>query len=414
MNQIMKRLEIIKSSIAIEDEELITSQVIKLKEFDDEEDIKEIINLLENANFLEALNKIEHYLASKSAVRVYVDKELQSLKLELKALESQLQKLTEEKNEYLNTINDFNIQYNIQVGKIIKGILELKQKIKEKKLKEKFSDLENFKNRYENGQSELKEYEKKLNDLKNKIENTDVLDDEYDRLLDELKDLKSQYKQKEKEVEQNKDKYQEYEKEIEEDIDTQEYEDIKREYEEFNKEYEDFLSKEGNELSKEEEEKLKLIYRKAVRLCHPDIVQEELKEKATQFMQLLNEAYGKKDLKQVKKLYIQLENGAGFHAASDSINNKEILKSKIKELRSATESLKEELKEIKSDEVYKIATEIEDFSQYFKSLKNDLLKEKERLENDFNGAIEDVKIEKEPIFEETHRDINKEFWESEF
>ena len=43
MKQIIKRLEIIKSSIAIDDEEIIELQIIKLKELDADSGIKNIL-----------------------------------------------------------------------------------------------------------------------------------------------------------------------------------------------------------------------------------------------------------------------------------------------------------------------------------------------------------------------------------
>ena len=43
----------------------------------------------------------------------YTDTELQSLKEELLKLEIKLQSLSDEKNEYLRDIEDFNLQYNL-------------------------------------------------------------------------------------------------------------------------------------------------------------------------------------------------------------------------------------------------------------------------------------------------------------
>ena len=48
MTQILKRLEIIKSSIAIEDEEVIELQVMKLSKMQIDDDVKTIILNLEN------------------------------------------------------------------------------------------------------------------------------------------------------------------------------------------------------------------------------------------------------------------------------------------------------------------------------------------------------------------------------
>ena len=55
-------------------------------------------------------------------INKYEDKELQSLKLELKILEKKLQKHSAEKNEYLNNIDEFNAQYNLKLGELIQKL----------------------------------------------------------------------------------------------------------------------------------------------------------------------------------------------------------------------------------------------------------------------------------------------------
>ena len=147
MTQILKRLEIIKSSIAIEDEEIIELQIMKLQKLDTDDDIKAILEKLEEMNYAKALKDIENYLSKYSGVVKYVDSEVQGLKLELKSLETKIQKLAEQKTEYLNDIEEFNREYNLHLGELIKEILELKkeilykQTIKQQKEKEKFKHL---------------------------------------------------------------------------------------------------------------------------------------------------------------------------------------------------------------------------------------------------------------------------------
>ena len=58
MTQILKRLEIIKSSIAIEDEEVIELQVMKLQKLEIDDEVKAIVVNLEAMNYAKAMNKI--------------------------------------------------------------------------------------------------------------------------------------------------------------------------------------------------------------------------------------------------------------------------------------------------------------------------------------------------------------------
>ena len=76
MIQIIKRLEIIKSSILIEDIEIIELQIMKLNSLKIDENVQEIIKKLKNSEYLLALEKIEGFISRYSGVVVYQDKEL--------------------------------------------------------------------------------------------------------------------------------------------------------------------------------------------------------------------------------------------------------------------------------------------------------------------------------------------------
>ena len=54
--------------------------------------------------------------------KIQKDIELEKLKKELKSLESKLQELVEQKTEYLNDIEEFNREYNLHLGELIKDI----------------------------------------------------------------------------------------------------------------------------------------------------------------------------------------------------------------------------------------------------------------------------------------------------
>ena len=146
MHQILKRLELIKTAITLEDEEIIELQVMKLTAIECDGEVKEILAKLDNKDYGTAVVKIEEYLLRFSGVVVYEDKELQALRLELKALERKLQELSSEKNEYLNDIHEFNVQYHLHLGGIIQKILNLKEELlfaSMQKVKDVFEELKN-------------------------------------------------------------------------------------------------------------------------------------------------------------------------------------------------------------------------------------------------------------------------------
>jgi small-conductance mechanosensitive channel len=218
MQQILKRLELIKTSISIEDEEIIEMQVTKLSTMSTDDEVKEILRQLSHNDYGEAIVKIENYLVRYRGVVLYEDKEISGLKMELKILEAKLGELSEEKNEYLNEISEFNTQYSLHLGEIIRAILELKKDIFYRKSIFESNPLEDI--------EDSKEY--------------------------------------------------------------QQYQEAKNNYNEFYHEYEEIINQERFELNEEEKAELKKLYRKASRVCHPDIVQDELKTQAIKLMQELN------------------------------------------------------------------------------------------------------------------------------
>ena len=99
MQELLKRLELIKSAVALEDDELIALQISKIKTLAYDAKVTAILNLLNQHDFVRAVQAIEQYLADNNGLIAYQDKELQGLKLALKLLEKLLQQLAEQKND---------------------------------------------------------------------------------------------------------------------------------------------------------------------------------------------------------------------------------------------------------------------------------------------------------------------------
>ena len=396
MKQILKRLEIIKSSIAIDDEEIIELQIIKLKQLDIDDDIKNILEKLENLDYGSAMNDIENYIKRYTGIVEYVDSEVTGLKLELKSLEKKLQSLSQEKTEYLNDIEEFNTQYNLHLGDIIENILKLKkeilykQTIKQQKLKDKYKEdtqiYEDNKNTIDEIKEAIKEFEELLKSIEKDDENYDEIIQTYNDLKEELNNLEDDLITQETQLKNIKE-------DLENDVIFEEYEEAKASYEEFHNEYEDIKEKQSDrlELKNEDIKELKTLWKKACRLCHPDIVTDELKEKANEIMQSLNEAYSKRDLSKIKQILLTLENGLVFEVSSDKIDNKQILKSKIEEFRQNITDIEEEIENIKADDTFKTISNLENWDEYFEELKNKLRVQEKRLEDESRVILEEKK-----------------------
>ena len=393
MNEILKRLEIIKSSIAIDDEDIIELQVMKLNKLSLNIEIKNIISKLENHVYSSALFDIENYLKRYSSVVEYIDTEVQSLKLELKSLENKLQTLSEQKIEYLNDIEEFNTLYNLHLGELLKDILNLKkeilykQTIKQQEKRKKYEDdIEVFNSTKEN----IEEIKQTIEEFKKVLEDIDEDNENYDEIFATYKELQGELGKLEKEIEEQEENLSKTKEEIDNNEVFEEYQDIKKQYEQFHQNYEDIKQQQSDvyDITNEQKSELKKIWKKACKLCHPDIVIDKFKEKAHAIMQALNDAYSKKDIVKVQEILSNLENGLTFEIESDNINDKEILKSKINQIKKNILVLEKEIEDLKHDETYQIIQEIDDINEYFEELKSELQSEKDRLEKEAKGILQ--------------------------
>ena len=301
MNEILKRLEIIKAAISIEEEEIIDLQVMKLNKLECQDEVLNILTIINKKNYAKVIIEIESYLKNFSGVMVYEDLEFQALLLELKELEITLEDISNEKDEYLDSIREFNIEYYLHLGSILNEILKLEEMLI------------------------------KIN-------------------LDKMKAANQTFEEWYKEL-------------------NEEYEELKQDHKDFSAEYEEIKSEERVELDVEEKEDLKKLFRKASKLCHPDIVSDEHKEKATEIMKELNNAYSSRDIEKIKDILYSLENSSDFRVFSDTVEDKDLLKSKIQNIRSRIEQLDQEVQELKKEEAVQIMSEYKDLKIYFSKLK---------------------------------------------
>jgi len=382
MNELPKRLSIIRSAIEINEKEIIESQLSKLKGKALEREVREIIENLERLEYELALSLIEEYLKKLSALTLYQDPRVQALKLKLKALEDRLCELTHKRDEYLKEINEFNVIYYNRLGNIISEILHLREQVLKKRLKEKQEIFEREKRLYDILKDELKIIEDNMQDVKEKLESLDEFDDEYDEVYQKYERLRNQYAQKEQELKLQREKAKEAKKSFEQNRNKYQYDKAKAEYEEFKSEYNSIKEELKNifKLSKKEQEELKKLYRKASRMCHPDLVINELKVQAITIMQELNEAYEKRDLQRVKSIWQNLQSGLAFDVVSEKIDDKDILEAKIAEIKLKIDEILKEIEEIESDETFRLFREVDDMDTYLDKVAKELEAEKMELE----------------------------------
>jgi len=226
MEEIIKYLELIKSSINLENREVLFRQVNKIKELDLNNDIIHLVSLLDRNQF---------NLGSILIDRIILDeREIQRLKLEEKELEDRLYSLTQEKNYLLYVIDNFNTRYYKELGYLVKEILKIKKYIL--KIQINNMNLDNQSNLYLAHEEAIELYKR------------------FSYLLREAEEKKPEI------------------------------------------------------LSKVEKIVLKDTYAKAIKLCHPDIINESMRNSVDDIFKELNNAYLQNDLLSVKKIKKSLEN----------------------------------------------------------------------------------------------------------
>lgn len=293
--KLLKRLELIKSLILLEEIADIDKQVLILKTDQAHLKINIIISKLENKEYSSALELIDQLIKNNKQIDIYQDPEILVLKQEAKALENQIQSLSIEKSEIEKLIHDFNLKYNIELGDIILQILKLKR----------------------------------------------------DRASTKI-----------------------------------EREDSERDYDNFQRSYEGIKKEEAQYLNESDQKLLKELYRKASKLCHPDVVSDEFKEFAHKIFMELKIAYEKNNLQRVREILLQLERGNYFTSNSENANQKSQLISEVSRLKLILQGLIREIKHIKDSDTYKTIIMISNWDEYF-AVKKDQLEEKlTRLENE--------------------------------
>lgn len=294
--KLVKRLELIKTLISLEEEEDISDQILKFNQQDLTEDIQDIIEDLKQLFYSNALKKIDKFLEKNNQITIFIDPEIEVLRFEAKSLEKRVQYLSDEKIELEKLIHEFNLRYNHELGDIIKEILKYR---------------------------------------------------------------------------------------IEKSKDTPDFDEAKKDYEEFTKDYNISKKEKVYELTETELKEIKEKYRKASKLCHPDVIMEEHKDIAHRIFTELNQAYRINDLLKVSEILEDLKKGFMFSTKADTANKKDSLFKEIERLKNISLQFENLIIQIKSSEAFLKIPSLNSWDKYFEDKKLQL---KEHLENLKDGA----------------------------
>lgn len=127
LDKIIKRLEIIKNYVILEDVEDITRENTKLKTYAFQQDIANITQALQQHSFETAITLIDQFIKNHHALVIYNDIDVSALKLEIRQLEHQLNAYDNEKIELEQLLSEFHHRHTSELGSFIKQLLYLRK-----------------------------------------------------------------------------------------------------------------------------------------------------------------------------------------------------------------------------------------------------------------------------------------------
>lgn len=161
------------------------------------------------------------------------------------------------------------------------------------------------------------------------------------------------------------------------------YREAEKDYNDYKGSYEAALKDEILELNPEQLQEITVLFRKASKLCHPDVISDEQKSQAQKVFIELKKAYDKNDLKRVKEIYDDLKRGV-FSSIGENVTEKQKLLTIVISLRTKRNDCEITLQQLKENETYQTIIKIPDWDEYFSQKKNELskvLEEEQTLSN---------------------------------
>lgn len=154
----------------------------------------------------------------------------------------------------------------------------------------------------------------------------------------------------------------------------QQFQEAQQQFQDFQQESQQQQDKiPAQQLDEEDLKRLKNAYRRASRLCHPDMVAEDLKEQAKVIFQELADAYQQQDVETVERIFVSLQIGGMFGVVSEKISDKEVLKQHIQNLRQSIMMIQNEIQEWEQDETYQLIQSLAgEYDEYFAQMAQEL------------------------------------------
>ena len=155
--------------------------------------------------------------------------------------------------------------------------------------------------------------------------------------------------------------------------------ETENDYQEYHKTYEAIRTKPLDTLTPDEKHILKSRFREATKLCHPDVVADAYKEKATALFIALRQAYEENNLSKVTEILDYLKHGKPYQAEHTTLNEKRHLRTVIDRLRSRRNQILDALQVLRQHETFQTIQNITNWQIYFDNQKAGLVARLDKL-----------------------------------
>jgi hypothetical protein len=181
-NRIIKRFQVIKNLLLLEEDEMIGSQLAKLKQEGRTEIVPKVETAIKNRHFSNAIDLIDTFITQSSRLTIFEDPMIAALFLEIKDLEYRLLAVDNTIAEKEKILRAYNLEFDAFLGALILEIYYLKNEY-------------HFQNRQESQYSES-EYQQAKEEYEEYSEQRETLAEAETHELTEAeqKELKKAYK----------------------------------------------------------------------------------------------------------------------------------------------------------------------------------------------------------------------------
>jgi len=161
---LLKRLEVLKNVIALQDADDIDYQAAKIKtanegatEKDIAGEIDAILKLVDNKAYGDAMHKISGLLQRYNTISKWTDPEIQGLQAEIRALAAQISNLEGELGDIEKTIRTFEVRHTQELGEVVLKILSIKSRLAANKARQQ-PENDTVREEYQQAQTEEETY----------------------------------------------------------------------------------------------------------------------------------------------------------------------------------------------------------------------------------------------------------------